>query len=537
MKIFTCLKWSSRFLEKILSPVDDPLVKQRKSKKKAKREFKETFYRNKRNYPRSKRKYPTRDKAPKRKGYYRYIPKTHYYNPSDIHLRTSKQEKWNKLTCWLCGQTGHTSSRCPQGEESKLERGKKTAVYAQKAKQVKKEHSSPFSCLKCKSKYHVTENCPNLHITAQQHQLEDSSLDSFSSTDEEFQVNMGHYSDSDLSECSCSDSDECVCQVFYDNDSQVSDSSGEEEERPKPPKEKVLMASTEEEAEMKILAQTRNMEEGAMKDRLIEAFTEQLKSKASKESGKKPLFVDASYERNTKSFQMHHQKPGKLRSLTLGEVSGEIHQLKSEISAIKAQIAELKKGKEIKEEEEESWNIGSRHKEIEIAEGRSDPHFGFQDMRLFTITYQQHHVKVKICIQGQIFFMTALLDSGADINILNIRNIPAEYWVSAEREVVGLGNKKLKYEIPRASLCFDTHCVYMKFAIADIPVDCILGNVFLAAVEPHGSARIKGSKAGYFISVPTSREQERGLSSLMSLLPGSPLWSKLCRSWRKLNLY
>lgn len=201
---------------------------------------------------------------------------------------------------------------------------------------------------------------------------------------------------------------------------------------------------------------------------------------------------------------MHHQKLGKVRSLTLGEVSGEIHQLKSEISAIKAQIAELKKGKEIKEEEE-SWNTGSRHKEIEIAEGRSDPHFGFQDMRLFTITYQQHHVKVKICIQGQIFFMTALLDSGADINILNIRNIPAEYWVSAEREVVGLGNKKLKYEIPRASLCFDTHCVYMKFAIADIPVDCILGNVFLAAVEPHGSARIKGSKAGYFISVPTSR--------------------------------
>ena len=74
------------------------------------------------------------------------------------------------------------------------------------------------------------------------------------------------------------------------------------------------------------------------------------------------MFVDASYERNTKSFQMHHQKPGRVRSLTLGEVSGEIHHIKSEISTIKAQIAELQKGKQFatsqkyEEEEEEDEN-------------------------------------------------------------------------------------------------------------------------------------------------------------------------------------
>ena len=230
---------------------------------------------------------------------------------------------------------------------------------------------------------------------------------------------------------------------------------------------------------------------------------------------------------------MHHQKPGKVRSLTLGEVSGEIHQLKAEISVIKAQIAEIKKGKEIQEEkEEESWNTTAHRQEIQVAEGRSDPNFGFQDMRLFTITYQQHHVKVKICIQGQIFFMTALLDSGADINILNIRNVPAKYWVSAEREVVGLGNKKLKYEIPRSSLCFDTHCVYMKFAIADIPVDCILGNVFLAAVEAHGLARLKGSRAGYFISVPTSKGRRKRIE-----LPyvSTPRVSTMVQAMQKLD--
>ena len=54
-----------------------------------------------------------------------------------------------------------------------------------------------------------------------------------------------------------------------------------------------------------------------MKNRLIEAFMDQIKAKASNISGKKPLFVDASYERNTKSFQRHQQKPDRVRSLTL----------------------------------------------------------------------------------------------------------------------------------------------------------------------------------------------------------------------------
>lgn len=130
--------------------IDDPLVKKRMSSKRAKREFKETFYKNKINYPKDKRIYPTKDKNHKykKKGYYKYVPTTHYYNPSDIHLHSTKQEKWNKITCWLCGQNGHTASICPQCEESKLNKGRKTTIYAQKSKQVKKEHSGPIFCLR-----------------------------------------------------------------------------------------------------------------------------------------------------------------------------------------------------------------------------------------------------------------------------------------------------------------------------------------------------------------------------------------------------
>lgn len=41
----------------------------------------------------------------------------------------------------------------------------------------------------------------------------------------------------------------------------------------------------------------------------------------------------------------------------------------------------------------------------------------------------------------------------------------------------------------------------VKFVVGNIPIDCILGNVFVDVVEPHGSARYPDGKAGYFISV------------------------------------
>ena len=67
-----------------------------------------------------------------------------------------------------------------------------------------------------------------------------------------------------------------------------------------------------------------------------------------------------------------------------------------------------------------------------------------------------------------------------------------------------MGNKELQYEVPEGSICFDKHCIKLKFAISDIPIDFILGNVFLAPVEPHGSARLKDNNAGYFITVPST---------------------------------
>lgn len=60
----------------------------------------------------------------KENGYYKRIQNSHYYGPQGIHLKTHKQEAWNRLTFWLCGKKGNTSNNCPHGEESKLQRGK-----------------------------------------------------------------------------------------------------------------------------------------------------------------------------------------------------------------------------------------------------------------------------------------------------------------------------------------------------------------------------------------------------------------------------
>jgi len=67
-------------------------------------------------------------------------------------------------------------------------------------------------------------------------------------------------------------------------------------------------------------------------------------SSSSKGTISKALYVDASYDKNTKSFQRNQQRT-KPRSLTLGEVSHEIHHLKKEIVELKTKMEKMEKRK------------------------------------------------------------------------------------------------------------------------------------------------------------------------------------------------
>ena len=128
---------------------------------------------------------------------------------------------------------------------------------------------------------------------------------------------------------------------------------------------------------------------------------------SSTSSGKKPNFVDASYDRNTKSYLQHNSS--KARTLTLGEVSREIHNMKSEIYILKIEIIELKKNKQVAASPVSSPIFSGKKinytlhgpppkitEDVEVAEGHPDPSMGICDMHLLAIQYQQHHVYITV---------------------------------------------------------------------------------------------------------------------------------------------
>ena len=138
------------------------------------------------------------------------------------------------------------------------------------------------------------------------------------------------------------------------------------------------------------------------------------------------------------------------------EVSREIHHLKSEISTLKSQVAQLEKGKQPLTQNiyaiTTAYTLHTAPKtdesNVEIFEGKKDPTIGFREMRILAIEYQQHHVLLKNCIKGQMFTLKTLIDSRADVNVFNTKVIPTKFWVKSTRQVVRLGNKTLHYEVP-----------------------------------------------------------------------------------------
>jgi hypothetical protein len=121
------------------------------------------------------------------------------------------------------------------------------------------------------------------------------------------------------------------------------------------------------------------------------------------------------------------------------------------------------------------------------------------------VKHQKYHVLIELKIQDLHFRLKTLIDTGSDLNMLNKHVIPVSLWEKTQAMVVGLGNipNDISFQIPEAILCFQDYCLKLKFLLADIPVACILGTPFLAAVSPHGSTMVTPEKPGYFITIPS----------------------------------
>lgn len=261
-----------------------------------------------------------------------------------------------------------------------------------------------------------------------------------------------------MNECDCTDSDNYQCESS--TESEISS----DEDRVSQPKEKVLMAKTMDDVETKLLSQIKTLGEEEMKENLLEFFLSTMhknqgsSSKTASKTKPKALIINASFGRNTRSFQRSQQKSN-TRALTLEEVSQEIHHLKKEIVSLKAQVSKLEKGKKTEDAYDEYYT----NPNIEIFEGKKDDTIGFIDMKVMAIQYKKHHVMLEICINGEMFSLRTLIDSGADVNIMNSKVVPEKYWVKSFRQVIGLGNKDLMYEVPQASIFFKYHCIKLKF--------------------------------------------------------------------------
>lgn len=101
--------------------IDDPIRQRRKHRKSQKKGHKQ-----------SAKSHPHKSNRHK-KGSYKIVPRTHYYEPKDIHLKSQRK---NMITCCLRGQIGHTANKCPQGRDSRENRGKRTQEYASRRPRI-----------------------------------------------------------------------------------------------------------------------------------------------------------------------------------------------------------------------------------------------------------------------------------------------------------------------------------------------------------------------------------------------------------------
>lgn len=129
---------------------------------------------------------------------------------------------------------------------------------------------------------------------------------------------------------------------------------------------------------------------------------------------------------------------------------------------------------------------------------------GMPGMQVLQVKYQKYYIKIQLEICQEVFSLTALIDTGSNINLLHKDKIPAKYWALSFGSAIGLGNLNtaFQYEVPRGTLLLENYSLGMRFHISDLPVDCILGSPFLSAVEPHGSCLYSKNQSRYFITMP-----------------------------------
>jgi hypothetical protein len=192
-----------------------------------------------------------------------------------------------------------------------------------------------------------------------------------------------------------------------------------------------------------MLAQIKSLPEGEMKAALLETYIKTVRAaqKGQNPTARKPpLFLEASYEKNTKTYMKFNREP-KPQNLTLSDLA-------SDLSALKQAVADIQiKLNFLQQETEHSYPVDSwaRQEILELKKRidhipppledapystfvtKETPEEGeqrsavqaFSDMQVLTVSYQKYYVHIQLEIMQEIFSLTALIDTGSDINLLH----------------------------------------------------------------------------------------------------------------------
>jgi len=107
-------------------------------------------------YVRKKRKKKREFKEKKReRNKYRYMPKTHYYEPEDIKLKSHCYQAKQQVQCWICGKSRHIAHNYLENKASRMSKGKYSEQNA-KETQASKQLALRLHCNRCGANDHET---------------------------------------------------------------------------------------------------------------------------------------------------------------------------------------------------------------------------------------------------------------------------------------------------------------------------------------------------------------------------------------------
>jgi hypothetical protein len=97
--------------------------------------------------------------------------------------------------------------------------------------------------------------------------------------------------------------------------------------------------------EAQMIAQIKGLPEGDMKNSLLEAFIKTVKAeqkgKGYELPKRQPLFLDASFDKNTKTYIKFNREP-KLQNISVTDLAKEVSSLRKEVDEIKESLAKFK---------------------------------------------------------------------------------------------------------------------------------------------------------------------------------------------------